>query len=72
MTSLQTWSATRAIPVAFGLEMILPAALLPALTRATPPQPLAFGLALAVVAAAAVLLGGSRSVADAAVPLTEP
>ena len=32
MTSLQTWPATRAVPVAFGLEMLLPAALAPLLT----------------------------------------
>lgn len=72
MTSLQTWPATRAIPVAFGLEMIVPAAIAPALTHATPPHPFAFAGALAVALAAAVLLGGSRTVARAAVPLTEP
>jgi hypothetical protein len=72
MTSLQTWPATRAIPIAFGLEMLLPAALNPGLTHAIPPHPAAFGGALAVACAGAVLLGGSRAVAKAAVPLTEP
>src|SRR5258707_14278821 len=32
MTALQTWPATRAIPIAFGLEMVAPAAAAPALT----------------------------------------
>jgi hypothetical protein len=72
MTSLQAWPATRAIPVAFGLEMLLPASLAPGLTRTSPPHPYAFGGALAVALAGAVLLGGSRAVAQAAVPLTEP
>ena len=40
MTALQTWPATRAIPVAFGLEMLLPAALPP---RADPRGPAAPG-----------------------------
>lgn len=72
MTSLQAWPATRAIPIAFGLEMIVPAALSPGLTRVAPPHPVAFGVALAIAGGAAVLLGGSRAVAKAAVPLTEP
>ena len=72
MTSLQVWPATQAIPISFGLEMIVPAAIAPAFTHATPPHPIAFGLALAVALGAAVLLGGSRTVARAAVPLTEP
>lgn len=72
MTSLQVWPATRAIPVSFGLEMIVPAAIAPALTHAAPPHPAAFAAALVVALAAAVLLGGSRTVARAAVPLTEP
>lgn len=72
MTSLQAWPATRAIPIAFGLEMLLPAALAPALTEGVPPHPAVFGLALALAGAAAVLLGTSRAVAKAAVPLTEP
>jgi len=71
MTSLQTWPATRAVPIAFGLEMLLPAALDPALTRAVPPHPAAFGAALALACAGAALLGGSRAVAQAARPLTE-
>ncbi|MGZ4333391.1 MAG: hypothetical protein ACXVRJ_03875 [Gaiellaceae bacterium] len=72
MTSLQAWPATRAIPVAFGLEMLLPAALAPALAAGRPPHPVGFALALGFACAAAVLLGGSRAVAHAAVPLTEP
>jgi hypothetical protein len=72
MTSLQVWPATRAIPIAFGLEMLVPAAVSPGLTRVVPPHPVAFGLALALAGAAAALLGGSRAVAKAAVPLTEP
>jgi len=75
MTSLQTWPATRAIPVAFALEMLLPAALQPALTHVGPPHPVAFAGALTLAGAAAVLLGGSKAVAHAAAaaePLTEP
>jgi drug/metabolite transporter (DMT)-like permease len=73
MTALQAWPATRAIPIAFGLEMLLPPALSPLLTRAEVPHPAAFGAGLAVACAAAVLLGGSRAVARAALqPLTEP
>ncbi len=72
-TALQEWPATRAIPIAFGLEMILPAALLPALTRVAPPHPVAFVVGLAIAGSAAILLGGSRTVAQAAArPLTEP
>jgi len=66
MTALQTWPATRAIPIAFGLEMLLPAAVAPLLTRTSPPHPFAFAAALVLAAAAAVLLGGSRAVAHAA------
>lgn len=65
MTSLQTWPATRAIPVAFGLEMILPAVVLPALTHASPPHPAAFVVGLAIATAGAVALGTSRVVARA-------
>jgi drug/metabolite transporter (DMT)-like permease len=72
MTSLQMWAATRAIPVAFGLEMAVPAALAPFLTQRHPPHPVAFGLGLALACAGAVALGTSRAVARAAVPLTEP
>ena len=67
--------ATRAIPVAFALEMLLPAALQPALTHVGPPHPVAFAGALVLAGAAAVLLGGSKAVAHAAAaaePLTEP
>ena len=66
MTSLQSWPATRAVPIAFGLEMLVPAMLAPGLTHAAPPHPVAFGLGLAVAFAGAVLLGGSRAVATAA------
>jgi drug/metabolite transporter (DMT)-like permease len=72
MTSLQSWPATRAIPVSFGLEMLLPAVLAPALTHASPPHPVAFAAGLVLASAAAVVLGSSRAVAHAAAPLTEP
>src|SRR4051794_3890858 len=65
MTSLQTWPATRAIPVAFGLEMLLPAVLAPLLTHASPPHAVAFALALVLACAGTVLLGRSRAVAQA-------
>jgi drug/metabolite transporter (DMT)-like permease len=68
MTSLQTWPATRAIPVAFGLEMLVPAALAPALTHAMPPHAVAFGAGLAVACAGAVLLGTSKAVAALTAP----
>lgn len=74
-TALQVWPATRAIPVAFGLEMTLPAAAAPFLTHDGfgPYHGVPFVLALVVACAGAVLLGSSRSVARAAVPpLTEP
>ncbi|HEY0416554.1 MAG TPA: hypothetical protein VGC78_09225 [Gaiellaceae bacterium] len=66
MSALQTWPATRAVPIAFGLEMLLPAAAAPALTRVSPPHPAAFAGAVVLAAAAAALLGGSRAVARAA------
>ena len=72
MTSLQMWAATRAIPVAFGLEMAVPAALAPFLTHRQPPHAVAFALGLALACAGAVALGSSRAVARAAAPLTEP
>lgn len=76
MTALQTWPATRAIPVAFALEMAAPAAALPLLTDhgAGPLHGLPFALALVVACAGAALLGSSRSVARtvAPEPLTEP
>lgn len=65
MTALQTWPATRAVPIAFGLEMVLPAALAPFLTRAEPPHLLAFGVGLTLASVGAVVLGGSRAVASA-------
>ena len=72
MTALQTWPATRAIPVVFGIEMVLPAALLPILTHTRPGHAVSFGAALAVACAGAAILGSSRVVARAAAPLTEP
>jgi drug/metabolite transporter (DMT)-like permease len=72
MTALQTWPATRSIPVVFGIEMVLPAALVPLLTQTSPAHVIPFGAALAVAAAGAALLGSSRAVARAAAPLTEP
>jgi hypothetical protein len=62
MTSLLAWPATRAIPIAFGLEMVTPAALAPLLTRHTPPHVLPFAAALVAAGAGAALLGSSRSV----------
>lgn len=72
MTSLQTWTATRAIPIAFGLEMVVPAAFAPFLTHRQPPHAVAFALALVLALAGAVVLGSSRAVARAAAPLTGP
>jgi hypothetical protein len=72
MTALQTWPATRSIPVVFGIEMVLPAALLPLLTHTRPGHLASFGAALAVACAGAGILGSSRAVARAAAPLTEP
>jgi drug/metabolite transporter (DMT)-like permease len=66
MTSLQTWKATRAIPVTFGIEMILPAALAPFLTHEHPPHPWAFAGALVLAVGGVVVLGTSRAVARAA------
>src|SRR5262249_11464817 len=67
MTSLQTWTATRAIPVAFGIEMVLPAAVAPFLTNASPRHAVAFAAALVLAVAGAVVLGTSRAVGRAAV-----
>jgi drug/metabolite transporter (DMT)-like permease len=72
MTALQTWPATRSIPVVFGIEMVLPAALLPILTHTRPGHAVSFGASLAVACAGAAILGSSRAVARAAAPLTEP
>lgn len=72
MTSLQTWKATRAIPVSFGLEMAAPAAVAPFLTHQQPPHTVAFAAALALACLGAAVLGSSRAVAHAAAPLTEP
>jgi hypothetical protein len=63
MTALQRWPATRAIPVVFGLEMALPAALAPFLTLTAPTHVAAFAAALALAVACATLLGRSRAVA---------
>jgi hypothetical protein len=66
MTALQTWPATRAVPVTFALEMAAPAAAAPGLTHAgagafggTP-----FALALVLACGGAALLGSSRAVAN--------
>jgi hypothetical protein len=73
-TALLTWPATRAIPVAFGLEMAVPAAAAPFLTHHGfgPLLGVPFLLALAVACGGAVALGSSRSVARVVVPLTAP
>lgn len=71
MTALQTWPATRSIPVVFGLEMSIPAALAPILTLVRPTHAVTFGAALAVAVAGAALLGSSRAVARAAHPVSE-
>ena len=63
MTSLLVWPATRAIPIAFGLEMVVPAALTPLLTHHGPRHAIPFAVALVVAAAGAAILGSSRSVA---------
>jgi drug/metabolite transporter (DMT)-like permease len=72
MTALQSWPATRSIPVVFGIEMVLPASLLPLLTQTWPGHVVSFGASLAVACAGAAVLGSSRAVARAAAPLTEP
>jgi drug/metabolite transporter (DMT)-like permease len=70
MTALQTWPATRSIPVVFGIEMVLPPALLPLLAHTRPGHVVSFGAALAVACAGAAILGSSRAVARAANPVT--
>lgn len=65
MTSLQTWPATRAVPIAFGLEMIVPAVLDPVLAEVPPRHPVAFAIALAIAAGGAFTLGSSPAVARA-------
>jgi drug/metabolite transporter (DMT)-like permease len=74
MSALQAWPATRAIPVAFSLEMAAPAAAAPFLTHHGfgPLHGAPFVLALAVACGGAIVLGGSRSVARAVGPLTGP
>ena len=73
MTSLQCWPATRAVPIAFALEMVAPAAVSPLITHhgAGPGGGVPFAVALVVACAGAALLGGSRTVARS-VALTEP
>lgn len=73
MTSLQCWPATRAVPIAFSLEMVAPAAVAPLITQhgAGPAGGAPFALALLVACAGAALLGGSRRVTRS-VALTEP
>lgn len=63
MSALQQWPATRAIPIAFGLEMVAPAAVAPLLTSGEPRSTAVFVAALAAVAGGAWLLGSSRAVA---------
>lgn len=66
MSSLQTWAATRAIPVAFCLEMLVPSALGPLLAHGGPRNEPLFALALVLAGAGAVAVGSSRAVARAA------
>jgi hypothetical protein len=65
MTALQVWPATRAIPVAFGLEMAAPAAAAPALTHQGVGllHGVPFALALLLACAGAGMLGSSPTVA---------
>lgn len=65
MTALRSWPATRAIPVAFALEMAAPAAALLAITKhdASPWHGLPFALGLLVACTGAALLGSSPTVA---------
>jgi hypothetical protein len=69
-TALQTWPATRAIPIAFGIEMLLPAALAPFITHSDPRNTATFVTALVVAGLGVVLLGGSKAVGTAAAPAT--
>jgi len=73
MTSLQCWPATRAVPIAFSLEMVAPAAVAPAITHhgAGPAGGVPFALALLVACVGVALLGGSHKVTRS-VSLTEP
>ena len=65
MTALQAWPATRSIPVVFGIEMVLPAAVTPLLAAdASMPHPWLFALALIVACTGAAVLGSSRTVAS--------
>lgn len=66
MTSLQRWPASRAVPVAFALEMAAPAAAAPFLAAAGGPFPFGGGpfvAALVLACLGAALLGGSEPVA---------
>ena len=72
MSALQRWPATRSIPVVFGIEMALPAALAPIVTKTSPGHTTSFVAALGMALGGAVLLGSSRAVARAAQPLTAP
>jgi drug/metabolite transporter (DMT)-like permease len=69
MSALQKWPATRSIPVVFAIEMALPAALAPIITKTGPSHSAAFVVALVVAVGGAVLLGSSRVVAAAAHPV---
>lgn len=74
MTAFQAWPVTRAVPVSFGLEMVVPAAAAPFLTHHGfgPLHGVPYVFSLAVACAGAAAVGGSRSVARAVDPLTEP
>jgi hypothetical protein len=66
MSALQVWPATRAVPIAFGLEMALPAAAAPFLTAGDTQHAVAFVVALAVACGGAAVLGSSKVVAERA------
>jgi drug/metabolite transporter (DMT)-like permease len=67
MSALQVWPATRSWPITFALEIAVPPAFAPILTRGGvgPAHGVPFGLALLATCAGASVLGSSRSVAQA-------
>ena len=67
MTALQTWPATRAVPIAFGLEMAVPAALAPFLTHRRRRIRWRSWPGSSSRGPASSLLGGSKAVGRAAV-----
>jgi len=69
MTALQRWPATRSVPIAFGLEMVLPAAAAPFLATGDPRHGAVFAAALALAAGGAVVLGANSAVTS---PLYTP